>query len=157
MFSKLSTLVMAGAASLTAYAASAQAQGLTQTCAFNQGPRAGQTIDFSGARGGVSVPAGSRCTDMRGSSGRAVAPGIGRQSQGRFYMSPGAPNAWGPSGAVRPGYTQTCHFTSGPRAGTRTDYSRVLGAQPLAIGSHCADGPNKGFAVAPGQAMAPGG
>jgi hypothetical protein len=163
MIGKLSTLAMAGAASLTAFGVSAQAQpgmaqqGMTQTCAFNEGPRAGQTINYAGSPGAVSARVGSLCADMQGSRGQAVAAGIGRQQgQGRFYTSPGAPNAWSSSGALRRGFTQTCSFTSGPRAGTRTDFSRVLGAQPVAIGSACSDGRNNGVAVAPGQAAAPG-
>ena len=95
MLSKLSTLAMAGAASLTAFGASAQAQqdqsqpgmaqpgmaqpgmaqqGPTQTCAFNQGPRAGTTVDFSKTLGAQPVMIGAACMDA-GSKGFAVAPG----------------------------------------------------------------------------------
>jgi hypothetical protein len=89
---------------------------------------------------------------MQGSSGQAVAAELGRrQGQGRFYRSPGAPNAWGPTGALKQGYTQTCRFDSGPRAGTSVDFSHTLGAQPAAIGSPCADGASKGVAIAPGR------
>ena len=127
---------------------------LTQTCAFRDGPRAGQTIDYAGAPGAVSVPVGNRCADMQGSSGEAVAEGTARQQgQGRLYMSPGAPNAWGPSGNLRSGFTQTCRFNGGPRAGTSLDYSHTLGAQPIAIGAACSDGPNTGIAVAPAPGM----
>jgi hypothetical protein len=107
MFSKLSTLAMAGAASLTAFGASAQSlqrqyqpgqdppgvtqpgqPGMTQTCAYNTGPRAGQTVNYAGSPGAASVFIGNRCADMQGSSGQAVTPAIGRGGQGRFYASP---------------------------------------------------------------------
>lgn len=167
MFSKLSMLAMAGAATVTALAAAAaQAQpdlpqlpsapsvpGLsqnnTQTCAFREGPRAGQTVDYAGSPGAASVPIGSRCADMQGSSGEAVKQYTARQqSQGRYYSSPGAPNAWSSSGALKPGFTRTCRFGSGPLAGTTKDYSHTLGAQPVAIGAACSDGTSRGVAVA---------
>jgi hypothetical protein len=124
---------------------------LTQTCAFNAGPRAGQTVDFSGATGAAAVPVGSRCADMKGSSGRAVAAGIGPRRPGRFFTSPGAPGAWSSSGALKPNYTLTCRFNKGPRAGSSQDFTGSLGAEPLQIGSACSDGLNKGIAVPPGQ------
>jgi hypothetical protein len=156
MFSKLSTLALAGAASVTAFAAGAQAQpgpgltpGLTQTCAFRDGPRAGQTINFAGAPGAVSVPIGARCADMQGSSGLAIAPATAReQVPGRYYLSPGAPNAWESTGGLRQGFTLTCRFDSGPRAGTTLNYANTLGAEPVAIGSPCSEGPSRGVAVA---------
>jgi hypothetical protein len=183
MLSKLATLALAGAASMTAFGASAQTQeqaqpgvnqpgaaqpgmngmnqsgmnqpgatqqGLSQTCAFNAGPRAGQTVDFGGSPGAVAVQMGSRCADMQGSSGQAVAGGR-QQGQGRFYTSPGAPNAWSSAGLLKQGYTQSCNFTSGPRAGTTFNYSHTLGAQPVTIGSACSDAGSKGFAVASGR------
>jgi hypothetical protein len=150
MFSKLTALALTGAASLTAFGASAQAQqpNLTQTCAYRDGPLAGQTIDYSGAPGSSAVRVGNRCADMQGSSGWAIAQRPGRAQGGRFYMSPGAPNAWGSSGALKPGYSLYCRFNNGPAKGHTADYSRTLGAQPAAIGSACSDGPNKGVAVA---------
>jgi hypothetical protein len=169
VFGKLSTLAMAGAASLTAFGASAQTlqrqyqpgvtppgaqpgpSGMTQTCAYNTGPRAGQTVNYAGTPGAASVLVGSRCADMQGSSGQAITPEIGRGGQGRFYASPGAPNAWSSSGGLRRGFTRTCSFTSGPRAGTTVDYSYTLGAQPVSIGSACSDGASRGSAVAAGR------
>lgn len=154
MFSRLSILAIAGAASVTAIGAAAQAQPtLTHTCEFRAGPRQGQVIDFSNTPGAVGVPVGNRCADMQGSSGRAIAQWSNRaQSQGRFYTSPGAPSAslnqWG---APRAGFSQTCRFTSGPRSGTSLDYSHTLGAQPLAIGSPCADGASSGTVVSQGS------
>jgi hypothetical protein len=128
----------------------AQPSNLTQTCAFKDGPKAGQTIDYSGAPGASAVPVGNKCADMQGSSGWAVAQQPGREQGGRFYTSPGAPNAWSSSGALQPGYSLYCRFDSGPAAGHTADYSSTLGAQPAAIGSACSDGPNHGVAVAPG-------
>jgi hypothetical protein len=147
MFSRLSILAMAGAVSVTAIGAAAQAQPvLTQTCHFKHGPRAGQTIDFSGAPRVISVPLGNRCADMQGSNGVAVAQSRERaQGPGRFYGSPGLPS----TGEIPPGASLICRFTSGPRAGSTLNYANTLGAQPVAIGAPCADGPNSGIAVAP--------
>jgi hypothetical protein len=137
---------------------STQGANLTQTCAYNVGPLSGQTIDYSSSPGAPAVPVGNPCADMQGSSGQAVAPQQGRQEgQGRFYTSPGAPNAtspgapnaWSSSGTLQPGYSLYCRFNSGPAAGHTSDYSNTLGAQPVAIGSACSQGPNKGVAVGP--------
>jgi hypothetical protein len=157
MFSRLSMLAVVGVASVTAMGVAAQAQPtLTQTCAFKAGPLDGQTIDFSGIPGAVSVPVGDRCADMQGSSGVAVQEGSGappqvgapgRQTPGRYYLSPGAP--MGAAGNPAPGFSQLCRFNSGPRSGTTFDYSHTLGALPLAIGSPCADGASSGVIVAP--------
>lgn len=167
MPSRFSMLALAGAASVVAIDAAAQAQpslpdlpgvshprlgqNQTQTCEFRGGPRAGQTISYAGAPGAPVVQVGSRCADMQGSSGVAVAQGAERQqSPGRFYSSPGAPRAWDSSGNLRQGFTQTCRFNSGPLGGTTADFSHTLGAQPVAIGAACADGSSQGVAV--GQA-----
>jgi hypothetical protein len=154
MFSRLSMLAMAGAVSVTAIDAAAQAQPvLTQTCQFKHGPRAGQTIDFTGAPRVISVPLGNRCADMQGSNGVAVSQKTARaQGQGRFYGRPGIPS----TGALAPGLSLTCRFTSGPRAGSTLNYENTLGAQPVPIGAPCADGPNSGLAVAPGSTSVPG-
>jgi hypothetical protein len=131
------------------------AANLTQTCAYNDGPLAGQTIDYTGAPGSSAVSVGVRCADMNGSSGVAVAqkptqqPTQPKRGQGgRYYTSPGAPNAWSSSGALNPGFSLFCQFNSGPAAGHTADYSSTLGAQPVAIGAACSDGPNRGIAVA---------
>lgn len=170
MFSKLSMLAMAGAASVTALGAAAQAQqnppgpgvippGQSQTCAFNSGPRAGQIIDYSAAPGSGSVPIGSPCADMHGSTGQAVAQPSGppREGQARqysyrgYYRSEGAPNAWDSSGNLSQGFSLTCRLTSGPRAGATVDFSHTLGAQPVAIGAPCAADSSWGVAVNPGM------
>jgi hypothetical protein len=153
MFSRLSMLAIAGAASVTAIGVAAQAQPtLTLTCAYKAGPLGGQTIDYSSVPGAVAVPVGNRCADMQGSSGKAVEEGAARQGgQGRFFSSPGAPMAWGTQGNLNPGFGQMCRFNSGPRSGTTLDYSHTLGALPLAIGARCADGASSGIVV--GSAM----
>ena len=154
MFSRLSMLAVAGAATLTTFAAAAHAQPvLTQTCHFKHGPRAGQTVDFSTAGGRViSVPLGNRCADMQGSNGVTVAQSPGRgQGQGGFYGAPAIPT----TGALAPGLSLTCRFTSGPRAGSILNYENTLGAQPVAIGAPCADGPNSGIAVPPRASVPP--
>jgi hypothetical protein len=151
MFSRLSMLAMAGAASLSTFGITAQAQpSLTQTCAFKEGPRARQTVNYAGTPGAVSVPVGERCADMHGSSGVAVAQGTARQQgPGRYYTSPGAPSAWGSLRNLKPGFTLTCRFNSGPHAGTTLNYAHTLGARPVAIEAPCADGGSTGVGVAP--------
>jgi hypothetical protein len=155
MYSKVLPLALAGAASLTAFVAGAQSQmssqTLTQTCAFRDGARAGQVIDFSSEPNSTPVSVGSRCADMQGSSGEAVAAGTRSTRPGRMYMSPGAPRAWDQSGTLRQGYTLTCRFDSGPRAGTSRDFTGTLGAEPVAIGSACSDGSSRGVGVGPSQ------
>jgi hypothetical protein len=173
MFNRFSMLAVAGAASVAALAVSAQAQpdlpqpgvaepgvagpqGLSQTCGFNSGPRAGQVIDYPGS---APVPLGSHCADMQGSSGQAVAqaPRIPEQNNGRyysyrgFYRSPGAPIARDQSGNVSAGFSLTCRLNSGRRAGSTVDFSNTLGAQPVAIGAPCADDSGWGVAVASGM------
>lgn len=177
MFTRFSMLAVAGVASVAALGVAAQAQpdlpqpgvtepgvsgpgpgaqGLSQTCGFNNGPRAGQVIDYPGS---AAVPVGSRCADMQGSSGQAVAqaPRVPEQSNGRyygyrgFYRSPGAPIARDQSGNVSAGFSLTCRLNSGPRAGSTVDFSNTLGAQPVAIGAPCADDSGWGVAVASGM------
>jgi hypothetical protein len=156
MFSKLSMLAMAGAASVTAFATGVQAQPtLTQSCAFKAGPLGGKTIDYSSVPGAVAVPVGNRCADMQGSSGVAVAEGNAWQIPGRFYSSPGyysSPGApMAPPSNLSAGFGQRCRFTSGPASGTTMDYSHTLGALPQAIGARCADGASSGVVVGPGM------
>jgi hypothetical protein len=158
MFNRLAMLAVAGAAAVTALGAAHQPQPrLTATCHYKAGPLRGQTIDYSGVPGVVSVPVGNRCADMQGSRGVAVAEGEARESsQGRYYSSPGAPLAWNRSGELRAGFGQSCRFYSGPRSGTTLDYSHTLGAAPLPIGADCADGANRGLIVGPGPGPGPG-
>lgn len=130
----------------------ANEQQTTSTCQFNSGPRSGSTVDFSATPGVAAVPVGSRCGDMTGSTGVAVARQTGRSAgQGRFYRTPEAPIGLNPSGQPTAGYTLTCRFTSGPNAGSVHDFTGTLGATPIRIGKTCSDGTNKGVGVAPGR------
>jgi hypothetical protein len=153
MSSRPLILAVAAAAPLLALGVQAQAQpypGLSRTCHFLRGPRAGTTVEFSRSPGTPEVPIGSHCGDMSGSNGVAVAnpSRTGRTpGPGRFYRSPGAPlGMWG-SGQVQRGFTLSCRFTSGPRAGSVGDFSRTLGATPIRLGSRCSDGASRGFGV----------
>jgi hypothetical protein len=94
MFTKLLPLAIVAGASLTGFGASAQDPNLSQTCRYKDGARAGQVVDYSSAPGAPSVQVGSRCADMQGSSGSAIAQGAEPQRPGRFFTSPGAPRAW---------------------------------------------------------------
>lgn len=158
MSSKLSTLAMAiaGAAPLIVLGAGAHAQtaeNMTRTCHFTSGARAGAVVDFSNTPGTSAVAVGARCGDMTGSNGVAVAqqPGSRLPGAGRFYRTPGAPSGLDDSGRLKSGYTQSCRFSSGPRAGSTVDFSNRLGATPIQIGNACSDGTSQGVGVAPGK------
>lgn len=130
----------------------ASGQQTTSTCRFTSGSRSGSTVDFSATPGVAAVPVGSRCGDMTGSTGVAVARQAGRSAgQGRFYRTPEAPIGLNPSGQPTAGYTLSCRFTSGPNAGSVHDFTGTLGATPIRIGRECSDGTNKGVGVAPGR------
>lgn len=129
---------------------SGQQESSTSTCRFTSGSRSGSTVDFSATPGVAAVPVGSRCGDMTGSNGVAVARQSGRATgQGRFYRTPEAPIGLNPSGQPTSGYTLSCRFTSGPNAGSVHDFTGTLGATPIRIGKTCSDGTNKGVGVAP--------
>jgi hypothetical protein len=162
MSSKVLPLALAAGAVLSAYSASArepsvievqtQSTNLTQTCAFTNGPRAGETVDYTGDPGAPAIPVGSRCADMQGSSGDAVVqPPSPPRPPSRFYVSPGAPGVWGSAGEPSPGYTLTCLFDRGPDAGYAQDFSGVLGSEPIPIGAACTNGVSTGRAVSPGE------
>ncbi len=122
--------------------------GMSLTCQFNSGSRAGQTQNFSGVPGARPAPVGSPCTDGQGSYGIAVADGSASSSTAQ----PTYPNPYGgqnPGGALPQGMTLTCQFTSGPRAGQTQNFAGVPGARPAPIGSPCTDGvSSNGVAVA---------
>jgi hypothetical protein len=135
----------------------AQASGTTSTCRFTSGSRKGSIVDFSGTPGVAAVPVGSRCQDMTGSTGVAVSAESGRTpGAGRFYRTPEAPVGLDRSGQPTQGYTLSCRFSSGPNAGNTRDFSGVLGATPIRIGSACSDGGNKGVGIVAGGQQ-PGG
>ncbi len=155
MFSRILALAIAAAVSFTAFAAAGQNLNLTQTCAYQDGPRAGQTVDYAGAPGAATAQVGDRCADMHDSRGVAIAPLSGRAQTNRFYASPGAPSDWKADGQLKPGLTLTCFYTKGPLAGNAADFSGVLGAQPVPIGWPCADGASEGFGAA-SRTVSPG-
>jgi hypothetical protein len=178
MSSKVLPLAIASGASLAALGGVAAAfqdrtlqtgaglqAGYTKICAYRNGPRAGQTVDYGGTAGAVPVQIGKRCSDLQGSSGVAVAatttaqpaaPDQRQQGQGRFYRGPDTPSGWNAaSNALQYGFTLSCRFINGPRAGTSADFSRTLGAQPVAVGNPCSDAGSSGVGVAPSSADIP--
>jgi hypothetical protein len=118
------------------YKAEAQSlpPGMSLTCQFTSGPRAGQTQNFTGVPGATPTPIGSPCTDGQGSLGVAVS-------------STPSPSPRTPS--TPPGMSLTCQFTSGPRTGQTQNFSGMPGATPAPIGSPCTDGQGS-FGVAIG-------
>src|SRR5687768_15535402 len=84
--------------------------GMSLTCQFTGGPRAGQTENFSGVPGATPVPIGSPCSDAQGSFGVAVS---NTPSPSTPTTRPGTP----------PGMSLTCQFTSGPRTGQTLNFS----------------------------------
>ena len=151
MFKKVLPLAVVAAAPLLAMGGGAHAQQAadsTKICHFTSGARAGSTVDFSRTPGINSAPVGSRCGDMMGSNGVAVAPQTPRElGPGMFYRTPGAPVGLNKEGRPTAGYTRWCHFTSGPSAGSSFNFSNVLGATPIPIGAACSDGASNGVGV----------
>jgi hypothetical protein len=123
--------------------------GMSLTCRFNNGPRSGQTFDFSHTPGATPAPIGAPCTDGAGSYGVAVSPGAtGGSSSGR--ANGGGNSTTGGSG-LPAGMSLTCHFNNGPRSGQTFDFSHTPGATPAPIGAPCTDGAGSyGVAVSPG-------
>ena len=93
-------------------------QGMTMTCQFLTGPRAGQAQSYAGVPGVNPIAIGAPCTDLYGSYGVGIADSYG---------------------SVPSGMTLTCQFTSGPRAGQAQSYVGVAGVSPISIGSPCSD------------------
>jgi type IV secretory pathway VirB2 component (pilin) len=118
----------------------AQAPGTTFLCRFTDGPRAGRTEPLLGAADGVTIRAGSRCSDGISSSGVVIAPQV------NAHLAPAnADETPGRQAAS----TSICQFSSGPRAGEIADLGRVSGAPPVPVGSACSDGASsKGTAIA---------
>jgi hypothetical protein len=150
----LKSLVIAAVALVLAlhqppYIAEAQSSppGMSLSCQFTSGPRAGQTQNFTGVPGAMPTPIGSPCTDGQGSFGVAVSD----------TPSASTPTTRG----TPPGTSLTCQFTSGPRTGQTQNFSGVPGATPAPIGSPCTDGQGSfGVTIGPSPTTsgpAPGG
>lgn len=120
------------------------ASGPTLICKLTSGPGAGTSFDF---RGTADTPAraGADCSDMAGSRGVAVAPPVAGQpgqrgTYGRHYQT------W----RDQAGFTFTCRFTHGPRAGSSEDFANKPGSSSVRIGGGCSDGAGStGVGVAP--------
>jgi hypothetical protein len=115
--------------------------GLSTTCKFTSGLRAGQVQHWPrGTPGLTPAPIGQSCTDGKGSTGIAIAdPQIG-------------PDV--PKPQPTDGLSTTCKFTSGPRAGQVKHWPRnTPGLTPARIGAPCTDGVgNSGIAIADSDA-----
>ncbi len=134
-------VLYAGLLVLGSHLLSAQSPQLSTTCKFTQGPRAGQTQVYAGAK---PLPVGGACKDGQGSTGVVVADANG-SSKGSV-----------PAGRQ---VSTTCKFTKGPRAGQTQSYP---GAKPIPVGAPCRDAQGStGAAVADangsGTAPVPGG
>jgi hypothetical protein len=103
--------------------------GMSLTCAYTSGLKAGRTQDFSAVPGAIPTRVGSPCSDGQGSVGTATA----QPSEPGPIPPPPGPN-------VLPGISLTCAYTSGLKAGQTQDFSGVPGAIPARIGSPCSDG-----------------
>ena len=111
-------------------------QHMSTLCRFTAGPRTGQTQDYAPM---APIPVGAPCHDGQGSTGVVVAAGAGSQSQG---------------GAAGP-LSNTCKFTTGPRAGQTQDYAPMA---PISVGVPCHDGQGStGVVVAAGAGSQPQG
>jgi hypothetical protein len=140
--------------------------GMSLTCQFTSGPRAGTSFNFTGIPNVTPAPIGGPCSDGAGSTGYAIAPGGGAAAAppgaaapapgaaapapGAAAPAPGATPGGGragaggaaaPSGAGLPaGMSLTCKFTSGPRAGTSFNFTGIPNVTPAPIGGPCSDG-----------------
>jgi hypothetical protein len=103
--------------------------GMSTTCQFTSGPRAGQTVSFAGIPGVTPSPVGGPCSDGMSSMGVAVADST--------------------PGAQRAQISMTCRFTTGPRAGQTVNFQNVAGARPGVVGGPCSDGVSSRGVVVP--------
>ncbi|HJP69478.1 MAG TPA: hypothetical protein VJ846_11295 [Sphingomicrobium sp.] len=125
-------LVLAAAMVPTNPADAAQDIGQSQisyTCSFDNGPRAGQSLTYTGISG-PPIEIGVPCSDGQGSTG-SVVPGRAGQ--------PGVP-VLPPSAPTRRDMTFICRFDDGPRAGQTQSYAGVTGIQSFPVGAPCTDG-----------------
>jgi hypothetical protein len=113
----------------------ASSAGLSTTCQFTKGPKAGQIQHQAPGTPGVTPTAiGQGCTDGEKSYGIAIADAPG--ASGGHHIEGG-------TGTIEPndGYSSTCKFDSGPRAGQVQHWPRSTpGLALAAIGQGCTDG-----------------
>lgn len=107
-------------------AAPAPPGGMTLTCQFNAGPRAGQMRDLSGLPGMAPFAIGGACSDGAGSTGIGVSPSVAPGAM------PGAP--------LPENMTLTCRFSAGPRAGQVERFGSASAVPPFPVGGACSDG-----------------
>ena len=150
----VSALTISGAAlaqnaspSAMSAGSSATGDGLSTTCQFTKGPKTGQVQHWPRGTPGVTpVAIGQGCTDDMKSYGVAIA-----DSANASMKSSG--------GTLEPndGYSTTCRFDSGPRAGQVQHWPRgTPGLALAAIGQGCTDGQNSsGIAIADDETGTP--
>jgi hypothetical protein len=109
---------------------SSASQGMTLTCRFTGGPRAGQTQDYSGVPGAKPAKIGSPCTDGVSSNGIAISPSTSTDtdSNDSDTASDSTDDAAG---------STICQFTYGAKKNGWHDYAPMR-AKP--VGSTCQDG-----------------
>jgi len=119
------TLVVSVVPLLTVSPAEAQQQSFT--CQFNSGARAGSTVDYAGVPGALPGQVGAPCDDGQGSSGLLLAP--------TTTVAP-------PSNAavVETGWSATCRFTAGAKAGQIINADGAPDVRWGPIGRACGDG-----------------
>ncbi len=100
--------------------------GMTMTCQFSAGPRAGQMRDLAGLPGMAPFAIGGACSDSNGSTGIGVTPSA----------APGVP----PGAPLPENMTLSCQFSAGPRSGQVERFGAASGVTPFAVGEACADG-----------------
>lgn len=116
-------------------AQSAQQPGVSFTCQFETGPRAGQAQTYMGVAG-PPIPAGVPCSDGQGSTGVVIAEGPVQPP----VSIPSPPPSVVPPSPPRQEMTFTCRFDSGPRAGQNQNYAGVTGIRSFPVGAPCTDG-----------------
>jgi len=100
--------------------------GMTMTCQFSGGPRAGQMRDLAGLPGMTPFAIGGACSDGAGSAGIGVSPAVAPG------LVPGAP--------LPENMTLTCQFSAGPRMGQVERFGAASGVPPFPVGGACNDG-----------------
>ncbi|HXQ39848.1 MAG TPA: hypothetical protein VN821_01180 [Candidatus Udaeobacter sp.] len=118
------TLVVSVVPIVTVLPAAAQQQSFT--CQFSSGPRAGSTIDYAGVQGALPGQVGTPCQDGQGSSGLLVAP--------RAAAPPSD------TAVAEMGWSATCRFTAGAKAGQIVNFDGDPNTRWGRIGRACDDG-----------------